>query len=195
MQKYEKQFLLLSVLAVIVCFYYLSPYDGVTTDGVLFTLISVFVNAIVFVILFTVIQRKESQKNELRYKTDLKRSMRERLTVFFTWAQPLGSEVAYIKVLSNERAIKTLIEEMSTKIPLNAVQIGFFTDFAKREISSLEAMLPIAANIGHEHFTIWYMIITNLKGVVASESEEKSIELIHWFLLYSSNFDSISVRI
>jgi hypothetical protein len=124
---------------------------------------------------------------------DLKSALREQLLIFFQWARPVHSDVSYIELFTLPQALKGITKELEEQGKLTDVQPYFLRSFAGREVSSLEALLPVAAGIDERHLRCWGLIINNLKGIRDSKSDEELFRALIDFLGFTIEFVELKI--
>ncbi len=194
MDKFEKIALALLIffgITVLSTFVYL----GESITGSIFPeLVGFSLEGVFLVILFSWYQKRQHSKRELARKIELKWSLRAELSIFFQWAQPLDSDLGTLPYWNNPDVVKTLVKELEENGELCVVQPDFLRDFSVREIPDLQSMLPIAASIDSKHMWYWSLIINNIKGIAASENDEKTYKALMEFLKYVTKFDELEIN-
>lgn len=194
MNKNEKYILCALLIVVILMLVYFFKSGNSFSSNLLPELIGLLLDASFLGILFTWFQRKESFQKSLADKNKLKNSMRSQLAIFFQWAHPVNSEVHSAKVITNKKAIKTIASELQIGGYVDDVSMDFIKLFSKREMPSLEALLPVAAALGPSHLMAWSLIISNLKGVRDSKNNHEAQDATVKFLHYVENFDDLEIE-
>lgn len=105
----------------------------------------------------------------------------------------MHSDVSYIELFTLPQALKGITKELEEQGKLTDVQPYFLRSFAGREVSSLEALLPVAAGIDERHLRCWRLIINNLKGIRDSKSDEELFRALIDFLGFTIEFVELKI--
>lgn len=168
---------------------------GSFRDSVLPELIGFSLDGIFFVILFTLYEKYREQKTRLHEKESLKKSLRNFLSLLLYWACPVDSKLNTDFSFSMTASLPSLITDLKSRDEFTDVQAKFLKDIATREASSFEALLPVAAAIGHKHLEIWNLIINNLKAIRDSSAEDDCYDALMQLLSFLSIFDELKIEV
>ena len=112
---------------------------------------------------------------ESKRKVSIKKAMLRHLGIFVMW-----SETDILKNKSDWYLSDSYMEDLSSRLKkvgkLNNLSSNFLKSFAKREVSSIEALLPVAAELGPDHLLYWNAIVNQLKGLTEKEECKKNYE-------------------
>lgn len=168
---------------------------GSFRDNILPELIGFSLEGIFFVILFTIYEKYREQRSRLREKESLKKSLRSFLSLLLYWACPVDSKLTADFAFATPASLSKLITDLKCQGGFGDVQALFLKDIAKREASSFEAMLPVAAAVGCRYLEVWNRIINNLKGIRDSSTESECYDALIQLLNFLSEFDDLTIEV
>lgn len=164
-------------------------------DGILPELIGFAFDGVFFAILFTIYEKRREHRARMHEKNSLKKALRNFLNLLVFWAHPAKSMGNCDLAIIDTDSLKNLIKELQDAGRVEGVQSLVLRDIATREISSFEALLPVAAVIDHQHLKFWYLIINSLKGIRDSQADEESYKALLSLIELLSQFDDIRIEL
>lgn len=183
--------LLLSFTSIVLLFVMMSQSDASFVDSMVPELIGFCLEGIFFIGLFSLWQHRK----ERNYKQQLSRSLRGFLGIFLKEMNsgiicqsfhPLENPE---ELLSSSSGIKKLTDNLNN-CAMNESIINSLHQLSNEEISSLENLLPVAAQLSAAHMTCWNNILGHVKKLGRIECKNQMHQTLIELLQDIEHFDS-----
>ena len=183
--------LMLSFTLIVLLFIMMSQSDASFVDSMVPELIGFCLEGIFFIGLFSMWQHRKERNN----KHQLSRSLRGFLGIFL---QEMNSGIicsSFDPIEDPEQlayscaAIKQLANNIN-HCSMNESVVGSLHQLSKNEISSLENLLPVAAQLSASHMTSWNNILGHVKALAKTEEREVVLQILLQLLADIEHFDA-----